>query len=37
MCQGSIATFVGKQRLGTEDGSRGQQQMVCGPWLHGGR
>jgi predicted acyl esterase len=35
MCQGSIATYVGKQRLGAS-GSRGHQQLICGPWLHGG-
>jgi hypothetical protein len=35
MCQGSIATYVGKQHLGAE-GSRGTQTLICGPWLHGG-
>ena len=35
MCQGSIATYVGKQHLGAE-GSRGKQTLICGPWLHGG-
>ena len=35
MCQGSVASFVGRQRLGAE-GSAGKQTMVLGPWLHGG-
>jgi predicted acyl esterase len=35
MCQGSIAAFVGRQRLGGP-GSRGSQTLICGPWLHGG-
>eukprot|EP01043_Picozoa_sp_COSAG02_P006175 COSAG02_NODE_173_length_31245_cov_413.548096_30_plen_430_part_00 len=35
MCQGSVATYVGKQHLGAE-GSRGKQMLICGPWLHGG-
>jgi hypothetical protein len=35
MCQGSVATFVGKQRLGAE-GSKGTQTLICGPWTHGG-
>ena len=35
MCQGSIATFVGKQHLGAA-GSRGQQILIAGPWTHGG-
>lgn len=33
--KGSIATFVGKQHLGAE-GSRGEQLLIAGPWLHGG-
>ena len=35
MCQGSIASFVGRQRLGGVR-SRGAQTLICGPWLHGG-
>ena len=35
MCQGSAASFVGRQRLGGP-ASRGSQTMVIGPWLHGG-
>lgn len=34
MCQGSIMSFVGRQHRGG-DGSRGRQQLVLGPWLHG--
>ena len=34
MCQGSIASFVGRQHLGG-DRSRGQQSLIIGPWLHG--
>jgi predicted acyl esterase len=34
MCQGSIASFVGRQHLGGAC-SRGQQQLIIGPWLHG--
>ncbi|TWU17148.1 Cocaine esterase [Novipirellula galeiformis] len=35
MNQGSIASFQGRQHHGGEN-SRGQQQLVIGPWLHGG-
>jgi hypothetical protein len=35
MCVGSLQSFVGRQhRAGTN--SRGRQQLVLGPWLHGG-
>lgn len=34
MCQGSVASFVGRQHLG-DTNSRGQQQLILGPWLHG--
>jgi predicted acyl esterase len=34
MNQGSIASFVGRQHQGGPN-SRGQQQIVIGPWLHG--
>lgn len=34
MCVGSIDSYIGRQhRAGP--GSRGQQQLLCGPWLHG--
>ncbi len=35
MNQGSIASFQGRQQHGGEH-SRGQQQLVIGPWFHGG-
>ncbi len=35
MNQGSIASFQGRQSRGGAN-SRGQQQLVIGPWLHGG-
>ncbi len=35
MCQGSVASFVGRQHHGGEN-SRGQQHLLIGPWLHGG-
>ena len=35
MNQGSIQSFVGRQHKGGPN-SRGQQQLVIGPWLHGG-
>eukprot|EP01043_Picozoa_sp_COSAG02_P057256 COSAG02_NODE_6919_length_3288_cov_10.744434_1_plen_413_part_00 len=35
MCQGSVASYVGRQWLGAP-GSKGTQTMVLGPWLHGG-
>lgn len=34
MNQGSIASFIGRQHQGGEK-SRGQQQLLIGPWLHG--
>ncbi|MDA1229373.1 MAG: CocE/NonD family hydrolase [Planctomycetota bacterium] len=34
MNQGSIASFQGRQQDGGEN-SRGKQQLVIGPWLHG--
>lgn len=34
MNQGSIASFRGRQHQGG-DNSRGKQQLVIGPWLHG--
>ena len=34
MNQGSIASFQGRQKLGGEN-SRGRQQLIIGPWLHG--
>jgi predicted acyl esterase len=34
MNQGSIASFVGRQHKGGEN-SRGKQQLLIGPWLHG--
>jgi putative CocE/NonD family hydrolase len=34
MNQGSIASFQGRQHKGGPN-SRGQQQLVIGPWLHG--
>ncbi len=35
MCQGSVASFTGRNELGGPD-SRGRQQLILGPWLHGG-
>ena len=35
MCQGSVASFIGRQQHGGEN-SRGKQQLMLGPWLHGG-
>jgi predicted acyl esterase len=35
MCQGSVASFIGRQQHGGEN-SRGHQQLILGPWLHGG-
>ncbi len=35
MCQGSVASFIGRQHRGGPN-SRGQQQLLIGPWLHGG-
>ena len=34
MNQGSIASFQGRQHHGGDD-SRGKQQLIIGPWLHG--
>jgi uncharacterized protein len=34
MNQGSIASFIGRQHQGGPN-SRGQQQLLLGPWLHG--
>lgn len=34
MNQGSIASFVGRQHSGGPN-SRGKQQLIIGPWLHG--
>lgn len=34
MNQGSIASFQGRQHKGGEN-SRGKQQLIIGPWLHG--
>jgi putative CocE/NonD family hydrolase len=36
MNQGSIASFQGRQHQGGSE-SRGRQQLLIGPWLHGGR
>jgi len=35
MCVGSIESFNGRQHKGGPN-SRGRQQLVLGPWLHGG-
>ncbi len=35
MVQGSVASFIGRQQHGGPN-SRGQQQLLLGPWLHGG-
>ncbi len=35
MCQGSVASFIGRQQHGG-DHSRGHQLLLIGPWLHGG-
>jgi predicted acyl esterase len=35
MCQGSVASFIGRQQHGGVN-SRGHQQLIIGPWLHGG-
>ncbi|MCE9531435.1 MAG: CocE/NonD family hydrolase [Planctomycetes bacterium] len=34
MNQGSIASFIGRQHQGGPE-SRGKQQLIIGPWLHG--
>ena len=36
MNQGSIASFQGRQHRGGSN-SKNQQQLIIGPWLHGGR
>ncbi len=35
MCVGSVESFVGRQYSGGPN-SRGHQQLLIGPWLHGG-
>ena len=35
MVQGSVASFIGRQKNGGPN-SRGAQQLILGPWLHGG-
>jgi predicted acyl esterase len=35
MCQGSVESFIGRQHRGGPN-SRGKQQLLIGPWLHGG-
>ncbi len=35
MCVGCVDSFVGRQHHGGPN-SRGQQQLLIGPWLHGG-
>ncbi len=35
MCQGSVMSFIGRQHHAGKN-SRGQQQLIIGPWLHGG-
>ncbi|MBS0266661.1 MAG: CocE/NonD family hydrolase, partial [Planctomycetes bacterium] len=35
MCQGSVDSYVGRQHRGGPH-SRGKQQLLIGPWLHGG-
>ena len=35
MCQGSVQSFIGRQHHGGPH-SRGTQQLLLGPWLHGG-
>lgn len=34
MCQGSVDSFIGRQHKGGPK-SRGTQQLLAGPWLHG--
>ena len=34
MCQGSVESFIGRQHRGGAN-SRGHQQLLIGPWLHG--
>jgi predicted acyl esterase len=35
MCVGSVESFIGRQHHGGKH-SRGSQQLILGPWLHGG-
>src|SRR5687767_12706287 len=35
MCQGSVESYIGRQHHGGPR-SRGKQQLLIGPWLHGG-
>lgn len=35
MCVGSVESFIGRQHHGGPN-SRGHQQLLIGPWLHGG-
>jgi predicted acyl esterase len=35
MCVGSVQSYIGRQHRGGPN-SRGQQQLLIGPWLHGG-
>jgi putative CocE/NonD family hydrolase len=35
MCVGSVESFIGRQHQGGPN-SRGKQQLLIGPWLHGG-
>jgi hypothetical protein len=35
MCVGSVESFIGRQHRGGP-ASRGKQQLLLGPWLHGG-
>lgn len=35
MCQGSVESYIGRQHKGGPH-SRGQQQLLIGPWVHGG-
>lgn len=35
MCQGSVASFIGRQQHGGPN-SCGNQKLLIGPWLHGG-
>ncbi len=35
MCQGSVESYIGRQHRGGPN-SRGKQQLLIGPWLHGG-
>ena len=35
MCVGSVESFIGRQHRGGPN-SRGRQQLLIGPWLHGG-